>query len=381
MNERTLQLRVGLFVLVATGIAAVLIIQFGEIQKYWRKTYAIAVHFDEAQGTHPGCPVRMNGVTIGEVSDVVLDDAEPGVLVILKIDEKRRIRRDARPALVKSLFGDAAIEFSGGRSAEFLPPNKRLHGAAPSDPLKTVEKLEASLTETLASFENTSREWQRVGKNINSLVETERGNLNDVIERSAVALDTLTKTMETASHTLSSANRILDDPEMQNNLKRTVAALPEMAEETKLTITAARTSIQKMSENLDKLSAATDPLAAQSQSLVTHLDRSLGQLESLLTELNSVAKVVNDGEGSLKKFAEDPQLYNNLNRSATSLSLLLQNLEPIMADVRVFSDKVARHPELLGVGGAISGSSGVKNPGDSIEPASYEEKAPARRKQ
>lgn len=379
MNERTLQLRVGLFVLAATGIAAVLIVQFGEIQKYWRKTYAIAVHFDEAQGTHPGCPVRMNGVTIGEVSDVVLDDAEPGVLVILKIDEKRRIRRDARPALVKSLFGDAAIEFAGGRSPEFLPPNKRIHGAAPSDPLKTVEKLEASLTETLASFENTSREWQRVGKNINSLVETERGNLNDVIESSAVALDTLTKTMENASHTLASANRILDDPEMQNNLKRTVAALPEMAEETKLTITAARTSIQKMSENLDKLSAATDPLAAQSQSLVTHLDRSLGQLESLLTELNSVAKTVNDGEGSLKKFAEDPQLYNNLNRSATSLSLLLQNLEPIMADVRVFSDKVARHPELLGVGGAISGSSGVKNPGDAIEPASYQEPAPRRK--
>ncbi len=72
---------------------------------------------------------------------------------------------------------------------------------------------------------------------------------------------------------------------------------------------------------------------------------------------------MNDGEGSLKRFAEDPQLYNNLNRSATSLSLLLRNLEPILADVRVFSDKVARHPELLGVGGAISGSSGLRTRG------------------
>lgn len=379
MNERTLQLRVGLFVLAATAIAAVLIVQFGDIQKYWRKTYAVAVHFDEAQGTHPGCPVRMNGVTIGEVSDVVLDDAEPGVLVILKIEENRRIRRDARPALVKSLFGDAAIEFSGGRSTEFLPPNKRLHGSAPMDPFKTVEKLESSLTETLASFEATSREWRDVGKNINSLVETERGNLNDVIQRTAVALETLTKTMEGASHTLQSANRILDDPEMQQNLKLTVAALPKMADETRLTISAARTSIMKMSENLDKLSAATDPLAAQSQSLVSHLDRSLGQLESLLTELNSVAKTVNDGDGSLKRFAEDPQLYENLNRSASSLSVLLRNLEPIMADVRVFSDKVARHPEMLGISGALNGSSGIKNPGDAIEPAAYQEPSPKRR--
>ena len=48
--------------------------------------------------------------------------------------------------------------------------------------------------------------------------------MNDVIERAAIALDTLTQTMDTASHTLTSANRILDDPEMQNNLKRTIAA-------------------------------------------------------------------------------------------------------------------------------------------------------------
>ena len=379
MNERTLQFRVGLFVLLSIGIATALIIQFGEVQKYWKKTYAIAVHFDEASGTHPGCPVRMNGVLIGEVKEVLLDEAEPGVLVILSIEEDRRIRRDAKPYLSKALFGDAAIEFSGGRSSEFLPPNKRLHGEAPTDPLKAVEKLERTVSETLASFESTSREWQLVGKNINSLVETERGNLGDVIERAAVALDTLTKTMDTASHTLASANKVLDDPELQNNLKRTIAALPEMAEETKLTITAARTSIQKMSENLDKLSAATDPLAAQSQSLVGHLDKSLVELESLLTEMNSVAKAVNSGDGTLRKFAEDPELYNNLNRSASSLSLLLGNLTPIMADVRVFSDKVSRHPELLGISGALSGSSGIKNPGDGVEPAAYEEK-PGERK-
>jgi len=351
-----------------------LIIQFGDVQKYWKKTYAIAVHFEEAQGTHPGCPVRMNGVLIGEVREILLDEKEPGVLVVLDIHEERRIRKDARPYLSKALFGDASIEFSGGRSSEFLAPNKRLHGEAPTDPLKAVEKLERTVSETLASFEATSREWRKVGENVNSLVETERGNLNDVVERSAVALDTLTKTMESASQTLASANRILDDPEMQNNLKRTVAALPEMAEETKLTIVAARTSIQKMSENLDKLSAATDPLAAQSQSLVTHLDKSLSELESLLTEMNSVAKTVNKSDGTLRKFAEDPQLYNNLNRSATSLSLLLQNLEPIMSDVRIFSDKVARHPELLGIRGALSGSAGIKNPGDGVEPAAYEEK-------
>jgi phospholipid/cholesterol/gamma-HCH transport system substrate-binding protein len=29
-------------------------------------------------------------------------------------------------------------------------------------------------------------------------------------------------------------------------------------------------------------------------------------------------------------------------------------------DLKIFSDKVARHPEIIGVGGALRGSSGLK---------------------
>ncbi|MEZ5949624.1 MAG: hypothetical protein R3C12_10490 [Planctomycetaceae bacterium] len=61
-----------------------------------------------------------------------------------------------------------------------------------------------------------------------------------------------------------------------------------------------------------------------------------------------------------KDWAQDPQLYRNLQLSSASLAALLSNLEPIMQDMRVFSDKVARHPELLGVSGYMKGSSGLK---------------------
>jgi phospholipid/cholesterol/gamma-HCH transport system substrate-binding protein len=62
----------------------------------------------------------------------------------------------------------------------------------------------------------------------------------------------------------------------------------------------------------------------------------------------------------LIRLAKDPTLYRNLNDSTTSLSVLLRNLEPVVRDLRIFSDKVARHPELLGVQGALRGSAGVK---------------------
>jgi phospholipid/cholesterol/gamma-HCH transport system substrate-binding protein len=188
-----------------------------------------------------------------------------------------------------------------------------------------------------------------------------------VIERAVLALDSFTKTMESADRALTQAGGLLGDPEIQNNIRQVSAELPALARETRETITSARetvvaakTSIQKISESLDHISAATDPIAQHSAQMTAKLDHSLGQLDSLLTELNTFAQIVNSQDGTLQKFAADPQLYENMNRSAASMAVVLRNLEPILADVRIFSDKIARHPELLGVSGALKGSSGIK---------------------
>ena len=362
MNERQLQFRVGLFVLTALLICAALIIEFGDIHKYLQESYQIAIHFDSTPGLQRGTPVRQNGISIGSVSDVVLDEKEGGVLAIVDIEVERQLRKDARPVLVSTLLGDASIEFSAGSSRDVLPPNTRIEGLAAADPMQMIQRIEVQVSDTLTAFSATSEEWKSLAANVNRLIQTEEGNLDIVIERAATSLHEFTQTMQTANSTLTSANQILSDPKLQQDLKETVSALPLMVQETRETITAARMSVQKIGENLDNLSEATDPLAEHSRSIVVKLDGSLGQLESLLTELNTFARVVNSEDGSINRFAKDPELYENLNESAESLNLLVRSLEPILKDVRIFSDKVARHPELLGVSGAMKGSSGIKDP-------------------
>ncbi|MBX3443706.1 MAG: MCE family protein [Planctomyces sp.] len=367
MNERQLQFRVGLFVFTALAIAVVLVLRFTDVQRYWRETYRVAVHFNDAPGVYRGTPVRLNGVPIGAVADIVLDDDEPGVLVVVEIHGDRRLRKDAQPVLVRSLFGDATIEFSSGSSTELLPPNKRLKGEAAGDPLEAVGRLEQRVDQTLAAFQETSQQWGEVARNLNRLVDTHEGHLDDVIERAAVALESFTRTMETADRTLTQAGNLLADPQLQQNLRDVTNELPALARETRQTIGAARetvvaakTSIQKISESLDHISAATDPLAQHSARMTARLDHSLAQLDSFLTELNTFAQLINTEKGSMQRLARDPELYENLNRSAESMAVVLRNLEPILADVRIFSDKIARHPELLGVSGALKGSTGVK---------------------
>ena len=135
-----------------------------------------------------------------------------------------------------------------------------------------------------------------------------------------------------------------------------------MVAETRQTIAGVRAAVEKADANLANLSQVTSPLAQRSTSIITRLDNTLANLESLSGELNDFSQIVSKNDGTFRKFATDPELYDRLSQSAGLLSVLLQNLEPISRDLRIFSDRIARHPELMGVGGAMNPSSGVKDP-------------------
>jgi phospholipid/cholesterol/gamma-HCH transport system substrate-binding protein len=49
-----------------------------------------------------------------------------------------------------------------------------------------------------------------------------------------------------------------------------------------------------------------------------------------------------------------------MNRAAKNIDELTRQLKPILDDARVFSDKIARHPESLGVRGVIDRKPGIK---------------------
>jgi len=361
MNEKRLELTVGLFVLVALAILAGMILVFGDFDSLWTSHYTVAVHFPEAPGIMAGVPVKMSGVTIGSVQEVRFDQQRGGVTVVVAVQQRYTLRRDCRVRLSRGLLGDAFIEFAPGVSPEPLPPGSVLDGVVAPDPMRVVRDVQRSLDQTLRSFQATSQEWRRVAQNVNSLLETNHGRLDLVMQRAADALAQLTETLQTANQTLAAANQVLSDPQSQQNLRKTLEALPQLASETHQTIAMARQTLELLNQNLRNLTRATTPLAERGEQIAVKLDRSLDNIQQVSANLRDFSEAMAREDGSLKRFATDPQLYRNLNRSAEALAVLLKNLEPVVEDLRVFSDKIARHPELIGVAGALKGSSGLKS--------------------
>jgi len=372
MSEKQLQFRVGLFVLAACVVIGVMTFQFGEFRGAFSEKYTVHVHFESAPGILEGSPVKMNGIPIGDVQELLLDHERGGVLLVLGIDHEYPLREDSRPTLQQSLLGDTTVEFTPGSSARLFDRNTVLEGEPAFDMMAVVKQLEQQTSQTMASFEETSREWNLVARNINGLVQTNHGNLQDVISQTAGSLAEFTMTMKRAGETFDSANRVIGDPQTVANLRKALAGLPQIVGETQSTISAMRKTVGTINNNLQNIEKVTEPLGRHTTSIVVRLDHSLANLEVLTRELRMISQAATRNDGSFQKFLSDPGLYRNLERSTEAMTVMLQNLNPVIRDMRVFADKVARHPELIGVAGAISPSSGLKDEEQKIRQTGYQ---------
>jgi phospholipid/cholesterol/gamma-HCH transport system substrate-binding protein len=371
MNQEKLEFRVGLMVLCAVAAIVVMVFRFGEIGQAWKSGTHINIVLPTAVGVVPETAVRMRGLRIGQVESVRLLPDGRGVIVAALIEPEYTLRSDAVAQVQRSLLGDGVIEIIPGQSGKTVGNGDHISGTSTTDPMAAVARVEQQVSSALASFDRTGQEWGRLANNLNRLLESEGPGGINTLEQSALALAQFTETMKSAEQTLDAAGGLLQDPRYQQQLQRSMTALPELLNETQRTLQTVNSVARQLNTTVSNLNTATTPLAAQSETLVTRLNRSLGNIETMTQELAVVSQLMNRNDGTMKKLMTDPSMYQNLNSTTTSLAVLLRNLEPVVRDLQIFSDKIARHPELLGVRGVVKGSSGIKESG--VQPASFRE--------
>ena len=89
MNERILEIRIGVLVVATCLTTGILLIVISGMTPFLQSQYTVRIKFDQAPGVQARTPVRKNGVLIGRVSDVDLPD-KGGVLVTVRIDHADR---------------------------------------------------------------------------------------------------------------------------------------------------------------------------------------------------------------------------------------------------------------------------------------------------
>lgn len=358
MNERVLRFRVGTVALVAVIITGVLIFYFTGVESMFRGKITVYMDFTQAPGVTKDTPVRKNGILIGRVTNVELLD-EGGVKITAKIESHRIIRHNEIPRIsTSSLLGDAVIEFvPSGNPEDSNDPVQHgdllSNGVVTGDPLKVLVHLEDDLRGATLSIKGAGDDVSKAARNLNGLLENNEQQMQRVMQKSEAALDRFIVAVD-------NINEIVGDEETKEKLKQSVADLPEMLKEIRETFANTRQTLagidrvsQSAELNLKNLEGFTKPLGEKGEQMVADLERTLGNFNEITTQLVDFSEAINNQEGSLGKLVYDSELHDRLNRAAANVEETTRRLRPIVNDVRVFTDKIARDPRQLGVKGAL----------------------------
>ena len=128
------EVKVGLLVLVAIAIFVGGIFLIGDRQQLFARKSGYSVRFSQTAGLARGGGVQLNGVNVGQVTNVILptDVTEQQITIEISVDRRfeERIREDS-VARIKTLglLGDKYIEITSGSPdapqipvGGFIPP-------------------------------------------------------------------------------------------------------------------------------------------------------------------------------------------------------------------------------------------------------------------
>ncbi len=226
--------------------------------------------------------------------------------------------------------------------------------------VKTARELEPDLRRTNEEVQVAIRNWGRVGERVNVLLETNEAKLTDTVDRvnqaatRVVSLlsDENQKNINETLRNFNATSKNLD------NLSRNFDDFLKEARQSAKQIDDTIKVTEQVMANLQK---ATKPIADRSEAVMKNLEELTDGLNKTLYDTRELLKIFSEGDGTFKRLLTDASLYNNVNDTVLLLNRTLPSIDLILHNIEVFSDKLARHPELIGLGGAVRPSSGLKD--------------------
>jgi phospholipid/cholesterol/gamma-HCH transport system substrate-binding protein len=334
------QLRVGITVISASLVLALLLFLMSNTAGLFTPRIALKSYFDNAQGLRPGAPVRLSGVDIGNVTKILIvttrDKALTPVEVVMKVSTKYKdaLRRDSTTSLeTAGVLGETYLDIDSSQAVgpeaqdgDILPtqvhPDFNQVVRASQGTLQNMDALMKRADRILAFAESgkgslgkliydptlynrfsvTVAEFQKIVEQVGS----GQGSLgalisrNDAYEKFVATLDKMNAVIDELQQGKGTAGKFLKDPSLYDNANDTIANAKEFTHD----INAGKGTLGKLSKD---------------EELAKKLDTTITKLSELTTELEA-------GQGTVGKLIKDESLYNNANQALIETRELVKGI-------------------------------------------------------
>jgi phospholipid/cholesterol/gamma-HCH transport system substrate-binding protein len=328
------QLKVGVIVLISSVILVALLFLMTSSAGMGILSHKLTVvtYFVNSAGLKTGAAVNLEGVTIGTVKSVTIDNAPARKLtpvkVVMKLNEKYAVdlKKDSKASLsTVGVLGDTVVDIN----SQFAVGPRLQDG----DELKTLET--PSLSDVVKASQGTIESLNVILAKVNVIVdnvETGKGTIGqlinnpDLLNKANNAIDQLTTLERNINAGKGSIGKLVTDDSLYNRLNDTAAKLQDIASN----VDSGKGTAGLLLKD-DSLYKNLNSTVAHANSLLADADAGKGglglmlkdpkfrqDLSSTLAQVNTLVSGVNQGRGTLGKLATDDAAYTNLNKLLTA---------------------------------------------------------------
>lgn len=250
--------------------------------------------YDQINGVQNASPIMMKGVKIGSVTGLSFDPARSDKVVLrFTIKRQFRIPTDSEAKIFSNgLMGAKAIEINYGSAHTYLEKGDTLRSSRDRD---LMDMAGSELDFFKQKVSQLTSDLSRTLENLNTLMENNSDNIAGTLGN----LNSLTGDMA----------QILSAE--KNNLKNAVQNLTEFSD-----------MLGENAGRVDSIIGSVNDFASQLRD--EEFARKLSQSAEGLNDL--IARIA-QGEGTLGKFIDDPELYDALDRASDNLAALLADIK------------------------------------------------------
>ncbi|MCK6550854.1 MlaD family protein [Myxococcota bacterium] len=319
MNDRALELKVGLVLLAALVILGAFVLFLGDLR--FERGIRVNVDYEFSGAIQQGAPVKVSGITVGRVEDVVFVAGQPSakgeqinVRLVLSVEER------ARPVLrEKTEFFVNTQGLLGENYVEIVPPKTESPPLADGATVRGVDParfdlLVAKLYELLDSVSVVLRDNRevfvdllRAGASLaGSLDRTLASNDQDVaraIKNVAIATDGAVELVDALKLAVGDGKKLATTVD---GAEATVGVLSQRLPEL----------LAKLEKALDEVNRISGALADVDRAKVTsalqNATTALEQANALLGDAGAITKRVRAGQGTVGLLLQDDEIYDDL---------------------------------------------------------------------
>jgi phospholipid/cholesterol/gamma-HCH transport system substrate-binding protein len=322
--------------LAALAIAGALIFLLTGTKKIWTRNELIYTYMDDAVGLASSSPVRLNGILVGEVTNVSLSgETAPNRVIRITMEVERdklnQIPVDSVAAIsAENVLGTKFINIKKGQSAQAIQAGAELRSL---DTREFDEVVQQSYT-LLASLQGILK---RIDAIVN-LVEAGKGSIGrllvdeELYNRLVATVTEVQKIATAMSRPTGTIGKLMYTDEVYNDVRKSMSRVDSLLAD----LQAGQGTAGKFLKD-DELYADLRQTIAEVRRIAADLNAGKGtagkllkdetlhkQLEASLAKVDNIIDRINAGQGTIGQLLVNPQMYDTLNGATAELRELVK---------------------------------------------------------